>query len=1853
MRTINALFILTYFTVFSEKLRMIKKICTIIIQLSMFAVFSQTLSQTRFMSVTHNDSAIATVPAKGSTTIILPVKKWGRYSIQSSGNQPVEISVSDKRNGVFRKDGEAGQRNGRIDLFLDSGDYKIQVLGTKNASSDAKIVSIPFVNRTSDSALWLIPYRDNNIELDDMQQVSYWFEVSSDSTVYIEASGRNLEDLRLWRDGEWMVETNNRIFSSKPSAENPLRSIALSARLSAGLYMVTAYGGAGYKWAKESSSHPLSLQWGIPCAETNVVDNYTIPQKGYIMLSVAANTKQIIISQAFKKRLRSELGYFSNYYSNINISRIDSIYSKSAVNRILLTAGSNNAFIKISGSPGESFTLQTMGSSQGVFGDNSEYRVSTLHSGNYKDQIGASAVIVDKNDNRIVAMDCDTLSSDRGLARKFNLLDMVSMFIWVENDGEYSVTTEGTELNWRVYRYFYSPPSDFKIPDYSSRSETVKLTKGLYIAEINPVKKGIAAITIKKTSFLGSVINATKEMVNLQDSTKKWDAPRPEVQFHSIKTFDKCKYAFVLNSQAPEIASVTLRKYPLDIDIPLGFYIRPAGKISFRVMLNGLRKVSVKDIDGKFCDFEIDGKKITNVTDADSGLHVITITNSAKDTRQLFLKAVPGQLLSSSPVLKFPDEKKAARSIYPILEPSVPQYTDIDRNSSVVYLLNVNVPAIYKLETTGRLATGISIRDRFGNFVLQNQGNGVGRNALLMAYLLSGQYLLTVSSIDLSAGRIGISADTCMLADGGTVQQIIDNRTSVPEFSGVKYQMKIDKKGMYRVENAGQAGNFPFRIEDETGWPLNPVINNGPFEGNLEKGVYSVISMPSEQAGRRIIRMNSVETAEKLKGAGPHTLIVNEAASSVWVENKEKGSVKFAPVVFMLDLPARVTGKFIITSGFNAVLHKVGSNNSTKVGKRNIDLECGKYRLELTPSRKGNYIPYEVMFTTTDLVSGLNRVVNKNIVIRVSVGTESIVRFYSQGMLDVSAELTDSTAKNVIAFNDDGYDDWNFTISKMLKPGRYFLKVKSAVEQFTSTEILMRALVDTVLEPLNAGLYEPRSVQLNLNRHIGLLEIKTNKDADIIAASLKSKSRIGCSIEKKSGDNWSVAALKQGESPFLSIPADPKGIYRLRVWSEDNVDEKINLTLVNTKAEYVSWKKAKDGISGKTINTGNEYCAWFKADFENMAPGHFQTKSGRNTISCTGVSVTEDTSFFIESSGRFAAEQQYAWIELHFENDGKFDVSLEPLQLYTDQQFTTDFLGNRPRVFGTKTGKNTIGFLICESDGYHPFAGVMSNDRDENGILDIRGLKTDDGLWECDGMCAAGVVPADIDKMVIWNALPSLDGTIASSRNTWTTLKITDATQQGAGVFTWNAQERSARLTHVAKCVMKITIPDGNAALFIHENGKRETRYVPGSDSQIMEITTDGGDLYLIALKNEAVFNVACFDSDLQSAHKAVSVSNSGTYDFKALHYGTSRIRLDSKNGKQLVFFRGAVKSVDYITQDGLLKENISSGTQCGPGGFVEIEHDCGWHNISLCKGKSQSDIIACKWGAALSAANKRQIKQSCATSLVNGINWFEINIRDTQHVNISVPVSACAVLLRDGKTIDFAENNEALDWDLPLAAGVYSLGIRSINGSEPDGVRMTVLMRSIEIVSEKKPFTGNLAPGESRLVAIDILKKSQYGIGLRMNRESVHASLLSPDGKMISQGKQQFLELDKGRYYLKLKVPYDAEGTECNVYLFGQELPPDEPPENLVKWILDGAQGERPQMSIDNTSDNEKNQPAWMRLVRGYDNTYERSSEESADSESDGEYDSEDESVENESQDSEQSDDQSEEYENEGDSGE
>jgi hypothetical protein len=538
----------------------------------------------------------ASVPSGGRHEIMLPIAKWGRYSVRASGEQPVAMSISDRRNGIMERDGDAGRRNPRIDLFLDIGEYKLTVQGTKNATGTTKVTAEPFAPPEGFKPSYLVPYRENRMSLDDLQQTAFWFEAFADTSVYIEAVGRNLADLVLWRDGEWLVTTVNHTFISRPKDETPLSGISFSARVPKGMYMVGAYGGKGRSWAVKSDEHPLCIQAGIETFPGTGFSAMTIPPRGYAQFLLHPVTERFVLEGPDKKRLIAEVNRLGPDYQPAGWMATDSIHGKLSSPRITMQPqampwGSGYRVVRISGTPGQSFTVQTMGVSEfqlsGIEGKS--WWVSTLHTGNPGDQIGASGLVVETGKGAILAMQADTLSSGREVARRFNLLGDVSAFVWVDESGKYAMAPGGTEYSWRLGRYHFTPPPNYKAPEWAAGTKTIELTQGLHLLEMSPKNKGIATLVLKKASLLGGMISAGKAALGASGENRAWNTPRPAMRFSGLAPRGVENYQVVANAQAPEWTSIYRRSLPIDSDDPLGFWLRPGEKLDIPIKIAGRR----------------------------------------------------------------------------------------------------------------------------------------------------------------------------------------------------------------------------------------------------------------------------------------------------------------------------------------------------------------------------------------------------------------------------------------------------------------------------------------------------------------------------------------------------------------------------------------------------------------------------------------------------------------------------------------------------------------------------------------------------------------------------------------------------------------------------------------------------------------------------------------------------------------------------------------------------------------------------------------------------------------------------------------------------------------------------------------------------------------------------------------------------------------------------------------------------------------------------------------------------------------------------------------------------------------
>src|SRR3954447_14865443 len=87
------------------------------------------------------------LPAAGEQKTLLTVDRFGRYSLRVENAQGSSVELVDRMAGSLGKAGEAGTESGRLDLFLDRGQYLVRIESARKGTGKVKVVARSFHER--------------------------------------------------------------------------------------------------------------------------------------------------------------------------------------------------------------------------------------------------------------------------------------------------------------------------------------------------------------------------------------------------------------------------------------------------------------------------------------------------------------------------------------------------------------------------------------------------------------------------------------------------------------------------------------------------------------------------------------------------------------------------------------------------------------------------------------------------------------------------------------------------------------------------------------------------------------------------------------------------------------------------------------------------------------------------------------------------------------------------------------------------------------------------------------------------------------------------------------------------------------------------------------------------------------------------------------------------------------------------------------------------------------------------------------------------------------------------------------------------------------------------------------------------------------------------------------------------------------------------------------------------------------------------------------------------------------------------------------------------------------------------
>jgi uncharacterized protein len=1036
------------------------------------------------------------VPAAGDSDVLLTVDTAGRFAIRAQSRTGVALQLVDMIAGPGEIAGDAGTRDGRLDLLLDKGVYKLRVSGAKNANGDATLSVLPFRLAQAASAS-LLRGGHADTTLGDLDQRSWWVLVGTDKTLSVDATGRALRDLRAWRDGTDLVDMTPAAASVEPKAGHAMTRLRLDGAVEPGLYLVSAYGGDPLPWNDGDKAQPFHIVAGPPPFLAGGIYEGTIGPSGTARFELprSATLARLELPDVAPARLSLRRGGAA--LASAGIAKTN----REPVATATFSSG-DGTIADVTGREGQAFRLRAMQPSSSLRAEGvGPYVIGVDLAGEGGNEFPATAVLAkfDKTGlskgTQIVASAAPRIAPGQAWRRVLNLRGPSSLTFEIAGAGPVAARVQGVGARVTLEPLLgaNAPRADGKIP----RQWDVEA--GWYMLRIDPVANAVGTIDLT-FGQPGLVVDPTPPQ-----------PPRTTIDF-GIQTLDRTSVLQVLVNNAPALVTgPRARALPADLAQgalmleqaakPATPTIAPAPTLPApapapspatsptppprpQPQRTGAAAAPLVHAAGMVAPDAPKPKPVvpkplppkptpvlaTPQLSGDRPISLpvkaplggkITITDSAganvaftasgetidKKTRTLTL-TIPVTNNARTLVVAWtkdaanePIPAIAAEGDRPRLVANTPFYFDLADRASRSFALDVPEGGLFRVETLGRLKTSAKIGTRFLPHLDDGADNGAGHNALVQTYLRAGRYRLDVSAQD-STGHLGGVARPTGLIDAGTLVAAGSARTSMTEGRGAVFGIDIAESGDYRLDLYGLNFNFAARLEDAEGWPLTVPGQLQVLQRRFEKGRYRLVVLPAAVDAQVVARLRHNEDAKPLEGHGPHPLPFDATTSFQWREPATRDAARTPDRwEFTLDGPAHVTlatsdgmtGDLVALADATKTIARVG------VGRDFAgDLAAGRYALDMRALGRDDRLDYTLDLHADEIQPGRPRLLDLPATIPFAIADGRVVNLTTSGESQMSAVLKNDKG-DVIERLSGRTDDWNIALSRRLPAGRYTL----------------------------------------------------------------------------------------------------------------------------------------------------------------------------------------------------------------------------------------------------------------------------------------------------------------------------------------------------------------------------------------------------------------------------------------------------------------------------------------------------------------------------------------------------------------------------------------------------------------------------------------------------------------------------------------------------------------------------------------------------------------------------------------------------------------------------------------------
>jgi hypothetical protein len=1705
----------------------------------------------------------AELPAAGRQASLLTVGEPGRYAITATSSQGASLQLVDRMAGPGEIAGVPGESDGRLDLLLDRGEYRVVARGADGASGTTRLAVRAFREMSAPRPPLLVELKPVAATLGDFEQRSWWIDLREPRRVVLEAAGRNLADLRLWRDGGWLVDRKTVRETLEPEPGRPLRACRLVATLEPGLYLLTAYGGPDEPWAAGGAEHPLHVRFGIPqlpeagrrrlVVGPFGVDHWLLPgSANYVRLDLPAAAPleaeaSLLRTGAGEDPLAPPAGAETAEITKKNREPFAELK--------LAWAAGDQRLLTVRAAAGQPYLLQHFERRDAYpIHASGRHWLSSVHSGHPQDSADVTVLVTQGPERRhvepflLAAVEVDAA---RAWVRRCNLLAPLSVIVKVRTPGSYQVLSRGTKARFRMLPLLLERPEGLKEPPWADSGASWDLGAALYLLQAEPVDPGILDIALRPARGTGEVWGALDG-----GRASPADAVRAAVAFPEV-ALDWTRTYEARFGELPGVRTgLVLRPLPLDLAQPLPLALRPGEEIAARFAAAEPGVLRAETDDGAPLEIAVDGGPFGKEARAGSGEHTARVRSGAAGTVCASLAFAADRLQPGSPLPELPAGALAALPVFTALDDREPRFFDLEGKAQT-FAVTASEPGFYSLETTGLLATSGNLRTRLTPALARADGGGTGRNFAIAEYLRPGDYLLTVEAVGASRGHLGAVLRRRPVREGGRLREGAAARATLAAGEGIAYEFAVAAAGDYRLGAFALGRTALCRLEDGDGWPIEKPGLAADLTRRFEPGRYRLILEPGAVTARVVTLLERVPEAQRREGHGPHALALESAVEHLWLESPE--GAERTPDRWEFDLPASALATVTLGAEMQGEIRRRGDAGGPPAARIPPGrawtgrLEAGAYTLEAVCSRRSNQVPYTVAVRLWELVAGLSRAVRAPAEIPLSVGAGGLVEIATRGREDVRARLTDASGRTV-AEQEDRPDDWNVQLLQRLPAGAYRLAIEPAGAAAAATTVFMR----TVPERDEAPLPLPAAAELRPGDGALLLPLLPAEGARVLLLRARAIETVGVALEHDGGAGWTGIWTGIGRSLSLDLPLAAgrterlAGRYRLRVWSLDRADGAVAVTAAAVAPQAVSERDLARGVAVPPLSGFSPPIAVVEAALDR--PGVFRTEGAPPWRS----SGLRHVAAAATAEGLHAAPGGSLVLVADLPGPQKTTLRATRFALAPGGAVTLAPPPGGPAVACDLDARGAGAVLATAvGAGGQPVLQIVP--REEAGRTRPSAL----AVAVVDR--AAAALLADPGEVAALVSEPA--GEAAPRPYTLRLVSFPKAAREplAPGLASGTVAAGAARFLALPRGPSRIRLTLGAGLVAALARDGRPEAAVWASGRAVDETIESGADALCIANPGTEAVSWSLEVLPIEGRERAIAVAPGWPAHPRFPEAGTARLPVapdDGKGAAVSVHVRGAAAPPTLLGADGRVArgEDLAAGA----GGVLLVPHGPG---PLVAWADRPGEAVPGLWGAG-----KPPAERDLAPPETLALKGRSLSLRAKAErpvlLHLAVEEAVVALVRRPQGAAEADVHRRGARIDILLPAGATEIWLRAADGGELRGRLEAALSEVIEIREGLGPAV-LLPAGGARGFGFAVERAGAVGVGVRATPDTAAATLLDASGAVIGRGVVQMPTLAPGRYVLLLRAPAEGGPVTVRPALAGVVPPGLGPPDEVVRGYL------------------------------------------------------------------------------------